>query len=217
MHTFTKQIVPWIFTAIASATLAASAAEPVQPDVNSGDASRQVVLPGTGLIVEPDAFVFASEPNHSRQATLKAIAAWLSSEFSLPLIDEPPAIAFASARSMIGLRYRDVPFDQWSGGSAHLDTPGERSGVVAVYDDEARTVHLPDGWTGKTPGELSVLVHEMVHHIQNVAGLKFACLEEREKTAFEAQERWLDLFGSDLEAEFGLDPFTVLVRTNCLY
>ncbi|WP_428843149.1 DUF6647 family protein [Sinorhizobium terangae] len=118
---------------------------------------------------------------------------------------------------MIGLRYRKGPSDRWTGGPAHLDTLGERPSVVAVYDDEARTVYLPDGWTGKTPGELSVLVHEMVHHIQNVGGLKFACPEEREKTAFEAQKRWLGSFGSDLETEFGLDPFTVLVRTNCLY
>ncbi|THK34207.1 hypothetical protein EHS39_31625 [Ensifer sp. MPMI2T] len=217
MHTFTKQIVPWIVSAVASTALAASAGEPVQPDVNSGDALGQMILPGTGLIVQPDTFGFVSEANQPRQAALKAIAAWLSSEFGLPLIDEPPAIAFASARGMIGLRYRKGMSDQWIGGSAHLDTPGERPGVVAVYDDEARTVYLPDGWTGKTPGELSVLVHEMVHHIQNLGGLKFACPEEREKTAFEAQKRWLGLFGSDLEAEFGLDPFTVLVRTNCLY
>jgi hypothetical protein len=74
------------------------------------------------------------------------------------------------------------------------------------------------GWSGKTPGELSVLVHEMVHHVQNVPGLKFACPEERENVAFEAQERWLDRFNGDLLTEFGLDPFfTLLVRTNCLY
>ncbi|WP_331376020.1 DUF6647 family protein [Sinorhizobium chiapasense] len=217
MHAFTKQIVPWIFSAIASTTLAASAGQPVQPDVNSGGASKQIVLPGTRLIVEPNAFVFGSEPNHSRQAAVKVIAAWLSSEFGLPLIDEPPAIEFASAKRMIRLRYRDVPLDRWREALPIWTRLANGADVMAVYDDEARTVYLPDGWTGKTPGEFSVLVHEMVHHIQNVAGLKFACAEEREKTAFEAQKRWLGLFGSDLEAEFGLDPFTVLVRTNCLY
>lgn len=35
--------------------------------------------------------------------------------------------------------------------------------------------------------------------------------------AFAAQERWLGMFGSDLVKEFELDPFTLLVRTNCLY
>ncbi len=78
----------------------------------------------------------------------------------------------------------------------------------------ARMIFLPEGWSEKTPSELS---HKMVHHIQNMAGLKFACPEEREKMAFEAQERWLALFGRTLQTEFGLDPFTLLVRTNCLY
>jgi hypothetical protein len=57
----------------------------------------------------------------------------------------------------------------------------------------------------------------MVHHLQNVAGLKFACHEAREKQAFAAQQQWLALFGKDLATEFGIDPFTLLVRTNCLF
>ena len=32
-----------------------------------------------------------------------------------------------------------------------------------------------------------MLMHKMVHHIQNMAGLKFACPEEREKMAFEGR------------------------------
>jgi hypothetical protein len=214
MNVSIKAIVPWIFSAVASAPLAASAGEPelVRPDTSPAVLSRQAILSGAGFVAE-------RKSEDSERALLKAIAAWLSSEFDLPSIDEPPAIAFASERRMVGLRYRDVPSDRWNGGSDHayLDITGERSNVVAVYDDEARTIYLPEGWSGKAPGELSVLVHEMVHHIQNVAGLRFACPEEREKTAFEAQERWLGRFGSDLMTEFGLDPFTLLVRTNCPY
>jgi hypothetical protein len=56
----------------------------------------------------------------------------------------------------------------------------------------------------------------MVHHVQNLAGLIFACAEEREKMAFAAQEKWLSLFGSDLAHEFDLDSMTLLVRTNCI-
>ncbi|WP_347404092.1 DUF6647 family protein [Mesorhizobium sp. WSM4976] len=62
-----------------------------------------------------------------------------------------------------------------------------------------------------------MLVHEMVHYLQNAGGLKFACPAEREQMAYNAQERWLQLFGRSLEAGFVLDPFTVLVRTNCPY
>jgi hypothetical protein len=55
-----------------------------------------------------------------------------------------------------------------------------------------------------------------VHHLQNVGGLTFACPQEREKLAYEAQERWLKLFGRDLEQDFDLDRFTLLVTTNCM-
>jgi hypothetical protein len=62
-----------------------------------------------------------------------------------------------------------------------------------------------------------VLVHEMVHHVQNVGGLKYACPQEREKLAYTAQERWLGLFGRNLEADFEIDAFSLLVKTRCLH
>jgi len=89
------------------------------------------------------------------------------------------------------------------------------SGTIALYDDEARTIYLPTGWTGATPAEFSILVHEMVHHLQNSAGAGFECPEAREKMAYESQARWLAMFGSDLAAGFGIDPLTLLVRTSC--
>jgi hypothetical protein len=78
-------------------------------------------------------------------------------------------------------------------------------------------IYLPEGWTGNTPAELSILVHEMVHHLQNVENLKFECPQEREQLAYKAQERWLGLFGRDLLRDFELDPFTLLVATRCGY
>ena len=35
--------------------------------------------------------------------------------------------------------------------------------------------------------------------------------QEREKLAYVAQSRWLMEFGTSLEEEFGIDPFTLLV------
>jgi len=89
--------------------------------------------------------------------------------------------------------------------------------LEALYDDRTRTIYLPWGWTGATPAELSVLVHEMVHHLQNVGGLKYECPEAREKPAYAAQDKWLSLFGRNLVDEFELDPMTVLVRTKCMH
>jgi hypothetical protein len=60
-------------------------------------------------------------------------------------------------------------------------------------------------------------VHELVHHLQNVAGIPSACAEAREKPAYQAQERWLQLFGTSLAEEFQIDAMTILVRTNCMH
>lgn len=121
------------------------------------------------------------------ETVLTTIAAWLSLNFMLPPVYVLPRIAFAA--------------------------PAE---VEAQYDDATRTIYLPEAWTGDSPAELSVLVHEMVHHVQNVAGLGYACPEEREKLAYAAQRQWLALVGRDLLQEFRLDPMTLLVRTNCM-
>jgi hypothetical protein len=118
---------------------------------------------------------------------------------------------------MIALRERGVASDHRSetiigGGST---AASQQPDIVALYDDELRTIYLPSDWRGHTAAELSIVVHEMVHHIQNTGHLKYECGEAREKLAFKAQEQWLGLFGQDLETQFGLDSLTLLVRTNC--
>jgi hypothetical protein len=62
---------------------------------------------------------------------------------------------------------------------------------------------------------MSVLVHEVVHHLQHAGKLPFACPQEREQLAYRAQERWLQRFDLSLASEFGTDGFTLLVRSNC--
>jgi hypothetical protein len=91
----------------------------------------------------------------------------------------------------------------------------KRRDVVALYNDQTKTIYLSDKWTGTTPSELSVLVHEMVHHLQNEAGTTFECPAEREKLAYEAQDKWLRLFGRNLEAEFEINGLALLVSTSC--
>jgi hypothetical protein len=90
------------------------------------------------------------------------------------------------------------------------------SSVVSIYKDRDHVIVLPIGWQGVTPAELSILVHEMVHHLQNVGKLKFTCPQEREALAYKAQDQWLQLFGKDLEGEFELDAFTILVKSRCI-
>jgi hypothetical protein len=56
----------------------------------------------------------------------------------------------------------------------------------------------------------------MVHHLQNMAGLKYNCAGEREKVAYQVQAAWLRQFDKSLESEFGLDGLSIIVHSNCL-
>jgi hypothetical protein len=139
---------------------------------------------------------------------LDAVGVWISKNFDLPIAVRP-RVELVTQDSLTALRYRAVETDQ----NAAL---GGEHDVVAVYDDSAETIYLADGWNGATPAEMSVLIHEMVHHLQNRSATKFECPQQRETVAFAAQELWLSKFDRTVESEFGIDPFTRLVKSSCI-
>jgi len=154
------------------------------------------------------------------ETLLTAIVTWLAINAGLPAIYNHPQIELVSPEAMHAVRYEGLRAGQRAHAARHEGDAGRQGGpaeVEAQYDDSTRTIYLSEGWTGRSPAELSVLVHEMVHHLQNAAGLKYECAQAREKPAYDAQDRWLALFGRNLIAEFKLDPMTVLVRTNCMF
>jgi hypothetical protein len=153
------------------------------------------------------------------QSLLTVLVTWLSINFGLPATYDHPQIETATPARMAMVRYRGLASDRSPNVAAEAGRtapPEFGQEVYALYDDTRRVIYLQEGWTGATPAEVSVLVHELVHHLQNVAGAKFACPQEREKAAYDAQRAWLAQFGRTLEQEFEIDPLTILVRTNCL-
>jgi len=167
---------------------------------------RQVVrIPGTNydVVTGPSIAGTARSPT---DAFLTAIETWLAAEFGLPTVTQHPHVEFVSPEMVAGLAYAD-------GAPARADQA--RNDVVAAYGNPTKTIYLSEAWTPNTPAELSVLVHELVHHMQNLGGLKYGCPQAREKLAYAAQERWLGLFGRSLARDFGIDPFSLLVKTAC--
>ena len=150
---------------------------------------------------------------------LAMIALWLSFNFGLPAISEPPKVAIVSAQDILFKRYNaSTPQAQQSLLSANRgNTTDDRKGrhAVAIYDQAAGTIFLTEGWSGKTPADLSVLVHEMVHHMQSANKMIYACPAAREELAYAAQDKWLRMFGRNLFDEFNLDAFTLKVSTTC--
>lgn len=146
---------------------------------------------------------------------LTAIVLWLSANFGLPAGNDHPRVQFASDAKLDAMRYKGL--------LSHQPNPSRGSGrtgkpeMMSLYHAADKTIYLRQGWTGKTPAELSILVHEMVHHLQYLDGQKFACPAEQEKVAYQAQERWLNMFKRSLRSEFGIDDLTLKLMTQCLY
>ena len=143
-------------------------------------------------------------------ALLTAIVVWLSANFGLPANFDLPRIERMSSSEMTKTLYESIPADQRQAMSIdHMRV------VQSLYSVEKNTIYLQPEWNGRNPAELSELVHEMVHHLQNLSHASYACPEEREKLAYQAQEKWLKMFGHSLATDFGLDGFTILVVTTC--
>lgn len=143
----------------------------------------------------------ANDP-HAAPPLVDTIALWLAANFDLPVAATAPALVGVPAADLVAMRY----------GAGSTARAGD---VAAVYDDG--TIFLAEGWTGRSPADLSILVHEMVHHLQSSAQLRFACPGEREVLAYRAQDAWLGLFGESLATTFGLDPATILAGTACTH
>jgi Domain of unknown function (DUF6647) len=146
-------------------------------------------------------------------STLTGIVVWLADNFNLPNIHEYPDIQFASAEDLIGMKYNGYFIGR--SGAQSQDTRQDQHEIEAVYNDVLKTIFLRLEWTGKTSAEQSMLVHEMVHHLQNLGQLKYDCPSAREKIAYEAQDCWLRQFDKHLQTEFQIDPFSMIVKTTC--
>jgi predicted metalloprotease len=168
-----------------------------------------VKVPGTNFEVKLGGAHFREPNGVISQDLVAAIETWLSVQFSLPPVQQHPTIILVPAKEIVALRYNSVL------------VPGrsveDQNDTLAVYHDPSQTIYLAQDWNGSTPAEQSILVHEMVHHFQNILGIKYECGQEREQLAYRAQDRWLGLFGHDLATDFDLDAFSLLVKTKCFY
>ncbi len=165
--------------------------------------SGLILLLVTGVILQASPAGTAPGSNPPMTALLSAIVTWLSANFGLPAIYDHPVIERMPAEQISDIRYMTI-------------NPSHRREVVAVYDDITHRIAVSETWTGRTPADLSVLVHEMVHHLQNIADLTYECPAAREELAYVAQEQWLGFFGSSLHQAFDIDAATLKLTTACM-
>lgn len=176
-------------------------------------AQQGPTIPGTQFQLKPEIIRHSIEQPSDAEDLLKALVSWIADNSDLPRVSTVPRIAFSPV-STIGM-LRAAGLAGWQQGMVGRAPPAAFQSVISVYDRTTTTIHLPETWTGRTPEELSVLVHELVHFMQHAGSLKFECPQAQEEAAYAIQQKWLALFGHDLMKDFDLNPFTILVRTTC--
>lgn len=171
---------------------------------------------------QPDTSIAASGEQSGPRARAVLVAeslfdevvGWICTNFDLPATQSRPRIRFATKAELTQMRILDRT--HWDGSVQNENDLSAERHVVAVYDTQSKTVYLPENWSGNSAADQSILVHEMVHHLQKMAGMSFECPAAREKMAYFAQDKWLERFGLSLEREFELDMFTVVVSSACM-
>jgi hypothetical protein len=188
---------------------------------------QNMQIPGTNYEIIFDGADTPQSGIIPSQELIKAIKLWLSINFDLRAAYPNPNIELVSPQKIIALRYkgllsdrpRDIAIPDQRVPDVQLEdmvAAYDREDALAVYDDEMKTIYLPNKWAGTTPAEISILVHEMVHHLQGMAKTRYECPQAREQLAYAAQNMWLGLFSRSLESEFEIDPLTLVVSTRCI-
>jgi hypothetical protein len=190
-------------TLFSAAILALALAEPVAAQrVELTSMSQAAGQPESGSV-------------DSLDNSLRSAGAWISNIFDLPDIQTLPAIRRIPSEKLALLSGTSIASDRLPDTAVmHQRSAHEK---VARYDYAKKTIYLSGGWNGSTPAEMSMLVHLMAHHLQNVGGRRhFDCAEERNALPYEAQERWLGLYGGSLREDFGIDQAELMLITQCM-
>lgn len=110
-------------------------------------------------------------------ALVGSLLGWIEKQTGYHAPNQPSVIAsqekFQMVMNMNGVHYADA---------RAMYIPG-----MVILDNEA--------WEADDPVQLSLLVHELVHHAQLFSKRKYACSDAKEYEAYIIQNQWLEAHG----------------------
>jgi Domain of unknown function (DUF6647) len=90
------------------------------------------------------------------------------------------------------------------------------SNCEALYSSKNHTVYLADSWHSNDLRDRSILLHELVHHLQYLNHIKVTCESEYEFQAFKLQVAWLSEQGVEYPLDLmGVDLRYVMMLSHC--
>ena len=109
---------------------------------------------------------------------LTALMIWLGANTPFDTNHDIPKVLFLTQTQMEELYY---PEDQEK-------MPNKLHGL---YDRESETIILSETWDRRDPWDLAVLLHEMVHYLQDMNKVEFECTAQMERDAWPIQQKYL--------------------------
>ena len=115
---------------------------------------------------------------------LTALMIWIGANSTLDTNHDIPVVLFLTQEQMEQMYY---------GEHEH-----EKDSLHGLYDIEDDVIILPDTWDRRKPWDMGVLLHEMVHYLQDQNEIKFACMANMEREAWPLQQKYLsEIHGVD--------------------
>jgi hypothetical protein len=114
--------------------------------------------------------------------TVHSYIAWIIQRTGWPAANVPPIkiTSFAHLRELSG-----------------LSSDAEWIRPAAFYSKREHLIYLADSWNKDDLVDQSILVHELVHHLEIEDHVQFACWGRYEAQAYELQIQWLRTQGVD--------------------
>ena len=138
----------------------------------------------------------------NRKSSVEAIKqahvliAWIAMQAHWTILDAPPI--------------RLIPSEEIQKLFTAEDPTGVNIG--AFYSEKDDTVYLPDSWRSNKLRDRSILLHELVHHLQYLNRVKATCPGEFEWQALHLQVDWLSEHGIEDPFELmGLSPLFLML------
>lgn len=156
---------------------------------------------------------------------MTAMMIWISSQtgWEVPTL---PSLSFFTAQEMkhyaYGCDMDPVPVGNEDLCSSkefwYLDEYEQQNIPLGLYDHKKQEIIVRDGFDIESIHDQSILLHELVHHMQFHNGVyeKVRCRGELEKLAYKLQDEWLnEKYGLRVNDVIGINDLFMFMVTHC--
>ena len=129
---------------------------------------------------------------------MTAMMLWISSQtgWEIPTL---PSLSFFTAQEMkryaYGCDMDPVPVGNEDLCSSkefwYLDEYEQQNTPLGLYDHEKQEIIVRDGFDIDTIHDQSILLHELVHYVQDTNGIQYQCPAEMEQESWPLQKQYL--------------------------